>query len=265
MINTQPIEEILEVAIYSGKLKDENPLSLLMVGKPEVGKTSIAMKFAANRKDVFITTDTCYANMVNETLPKVDREGISHIIIPDFLKLLMKKQSTSDHLVTLLNSLMEEGVFNIGFHNSNRQFNGLRCGIITAITDGVLRDHRRNWERIGFLSRCMPVSYSYAPNTVSDIFSYLQQEDYHEEKEIKINTSKNKKSVEGDDVLFQQLEKYARGFGQCTNTYGFRYQKHFQVMAKANALKNKRNKVTQEDIDKVIQMTRYINLDQVQL
>ena len=73
-------------------------------------------------------------------LPRVESREIRHIIIPDLLKALSRKESTVRTFVTLLNGLIEEGVSSVSTYATRRTFEKhVKCSIITAIACQELR------------------------------------------------------------------------------------------------------------------------------
>jgi hypothetical protein len=54
MIKVEPVEKILRIVLASGKLKDEKPLSLLLIAPVECGKTSLIRRYCLKADNVFL-------------------------------------------------------------------------------------------------------------------------------------------------------------------------------------------------------------------
>ncbi|MCD6436469.1 MAG: hypothetical protein J7L15_08855, partial [Clostridiales bacterium] len=119
---------------------------------------------------------------------------------------------------------------------------------------------RKSIKDSGLLSRFIPFSYKYPINKVSEIFKTLENETNDKSVEVpKIN--KEYKEVYGSPELFSQLEIVSTELGRQYGAYGFRAQKSLQRLAKANALMDNRTIVIQKDIDKILHLGNWINLE----
>jgi hypothetical protein len=72
--------------------------------------------------------------------------------------------------VAFLNNLIEEGVAKITTY-ANVWDKEVKANVITAVTDEALEDGRREWAKMGFLSRFIIFSYSYITSTILDGYS----------------------------------------------------------------------------------------------
>ena len=113
MINTQDLEEILALALYSGHIKDEQALSVLLISdRPEAGKSKMAMKFYGNQGVAFLSDATAYA-LWRDYYKEIESGQIKHLIIPEFLAPLSRKSETVQSFVATLQMLIEEGIMEI--------------------------------------------------------------------------------------------------------------------------------------------------------
>ena len=245
MIKIDDIEKIVKLVLSSGFIKNSDPLSLILVGKAGVGKTCIIT--GHNTKKSIVTTDLSKFGLIRELKEK---PNLSHIVIPDFIKVTDKKQSTRKDLISTLNSATEEGLNNLSLYQSAGKFKNKKIGIITSTTKASYSQNKKAWVNIGFVSRMLIVSYDYSEKTRDEILNYIENEKYSSTKAQNIKGLKERK-VETPFELNKQLEEYSKK--------EFRTQKQLQTLAKANALYNQRNKVIQEDIDEIIRLTKYMN------
>lgn len=262
MIGTEKFIEVVQLVLLSGQLKNERPLSLIAVADAESGKTEVLRKFAFNNSVCYLTDATAYG-ITKEILPKIENGNIHHIIIPDLLKPLSRKQSTVAGLITFFNALIEEGVADISTYAQGMTYRKehLRCGLITAITRKALSDRRHGWTSMGFLTRAIPFSYKYSTPRIAEIFKYIIDGKYRDESQEKLKDTKTLKEVKITRHYAQQLLPFTYQFAEANKIYGFRFQKCLQVLAQSNALKNGRNAVTTKDIKKVSGFMEWINLD----
>lgn len=265
MLFVDAFQTLIERTLWTGWLTDEKPVSLILISRPESGKTQLIQKFKDNKGITFLTDVTAYG-IIQKILPKIDfKQPLNHILIPDLLNPLSKQTATSRGFIQFMNSLIEEGVLEIQTYAVALPFQqrreGIKCGLITSITSGSFVKRRHKWVEIGFLSRLLPVSFSYTSRVSGEIIKSIVRSEYHNEESIILNFPEEKQQVKDNPVLYEQFIPYSIRLGQAQNIYGFRYQKQFQTLAKANALAEGRKEVMQTDIDWVCAVAEWINLD----
>jgi len=261
MLHIEPLKKIIVYCLISGKIKNEKPLSLIIAANPESGKSEVVKKFKEINGVVYLTDCTAHG-ITKEILPRIETGGIHHIMIPDLLNPLSRKQSTVQTFITFMNALIEEGVAEISTYATGMTMRKteLRCGLITAITKDKLSDKRHEWARMGFLSRAIPFSYSYSQQQVREIMEYIVNEKYHSETKEKLKIPANTKDIKLAKPLARMLMPEAYKFADANTTYGFRMQKQLQTLMKSIALYNGRKKCTKSDFNEVMFLLQWINL-----
>lgn len=264
MIELETLTVMIMLTLYTAYLKNvQKPNSLLIIAKPESGKTEALKKFIPNKNVAYLSDVTAFG-IERDYLPKIETGEIRHIIIPDLLKPLSRKESTVKTFITCMNALIEEGVSSVSTYATRRTSEKqVKCGIITAITGDELRDQRHNWGRIGFLSRIVPFSYSYGMQTVRKVFDSILGLDYLAEYNIEL------KRIPKQDREIRLPRKYAQAIlpstttiAQAQETYGFRLQKQFQALMQASALERGRKAVNSVDVDRVLHLMNWVNFDE---
>lgn len=246
MIKLENLQKILKLVLLTGNLKNHKPVSLLIVGKSGNGKTELIKSF--KKKSLAIFTDLTYTGLL-DALKKDTR--IKHVLIPDFIKITQKKRSTSDNFVSLLNAMTEEGIGKVKLWNNDEDFKDKQIGLITATTKASFGQNKERWASFGFIQRMLIVSYDYSNETIEEIIDFIVKEEYLNDKKTKIKETGKK--VESSEKLNRQLIKIADN--------NFRNLKTLQSLAKANAITRKDNKVNQEDINEIIRLSKYMNLN----
>jgi hypothetical protein len=268
LVNVESIEKIVKATLASGRLKDEKPLSCILIAPPEGAKTEIIRKHSLKTENVFYTTDATAYGIIRDTNQLQDFASgeLTHIVIPDLLTCLGRKQETVTTFIHFMNALIEEGVVNISTYAIN--FKGTvkaRAGLITAIPPGPFFDKRRHWERIGFLSRALPVSYEYSLGTRIKILQYIQTQQHLKEIIERLKLPKKPKLVKLSYNLAKQIEPFAMhlaaSHSKYQSIYGFRYQRHLQTFAKALALLEGKDTVDDQCIKELEKLAEYMNLD----
>ena len=178
MIKLDSIKKLMECAVISGYLKDEQPISLFLIGRPESGKSEL-IKVMRDFPNTFYTNDLSYKGCVDYVLPEVENNKISHILIPDFINIVSHKKAAAT-LVPLLNSLMSEGLKDLKIYGTKKEYRDpLFCGVITGITKEIFDKKIIYWRNIGFLTRMLVVTYGYTQLTKMAIHEYIRSGNYN--------------------------------------------------------------------------------------
>lgn len=273
MINTGNLENLMKYAVASGKLLDEKPLSMLFIASPECGKTSILRKFSLKNDGIFYTTDATAYGIIRDTdnlrdFARKDAKRLHHIVIPDLLTCLARRQSTVNTFIHFMNSLIEEGVVNISTygtklgHHSDKKIE-IKAGLITSITPAVFKDKRYRWNNIGFLSRVLPVSYKYKLSTRMEIFNFIKSEKYLKEKleALKVPRETKSRKIVLPRKYSDLAEGYAISLADAQKVYGFRMQKQFQTLLKSIALVMHKKEVDEKVFEEFKRVVDYINFN----
>jgi hypothetical protein len=127
---------------------------MLLVSDTEMGRTQILEVFM-NLKPVIWANDLSAHIIVDEIAPQIEK-GKTHILIPDLLKVLGHQKTVTRNTMTMLNSIMEEGLKNVMFYGTRKEFSHpVRCGVIAAITRDAYKAREQYWRSIGFVGRCL--------------------------------------------------------------------------------------------------------------
>ncbi len=105
--------KLVNLTILAGRVKNAKPISMLLIGDTETGKTQILEVFM-NLKSIIWANDLSAKIIVDEVAPLAEK-GKAHILIPDLLKVLSHQKVVARNTVTMLNSIMEEGLKNVMF------------------------------------------------------------------------------------------------------------------------------------------------------
>ena len=269
MIKTADVQKMVALALTSGHVLNEKPVSLLIVSdRPESGKTEIVKKFIGTT-GVDFCNDISAFGIRRDLYKKISNGEIRHIVIPELLTPLSKK-ATSEALVGTLQTLTEDGTMSVhvGFTKEIESTSQRILGVIGCLPRLQYMEHRLEWTTSGFLSRFLVVSYKYDGETVDTIFRSIANCDYQAEVarplifdsdvDIKIPFEISRKCVD----LAESITKQARERG---STYGFREAKFIIRMVKANVLLDRvlnqsdRDTATESDFDDFSKLVYLIN------
>jgi hypothetical protein len=259
-----PLIDMVLLTILTAYVKNiSKPNSLLIVAKPESAKTEVMKKFSINRNIAYLTDATAFG-IQRDYFKSIEDGQVRHIVIPDLLRPLGRKEATVRSFTTMMNGLIEEGIAGVSTFASTRlpSEKHVKCGLVTAITTDEFKDNRHNWKRIGFLSRLVPFSYSYGLQTVNKVFQSILGLDYLDERPIPLDIPKDDKIIKLPRKYAQAILPTTATIAKAQETYGFRLQKQFQALLQASALERGRRAVNKGDVQRVLGLMNWVNFDE---
>ena len=244
LIRVEALKKIIECTLISPYIANEKPLSLLIVAKPESGKSTVMKQYRECKGVVYLTDCTAYG-LTREILPKIVSGEIKTIMIPDLITPLSKATKTRQSFVAFLNNLIEEGVAKMTTYATvwNKEVN---ANVITAVTDEELRDSRHNWAKIGFLSRFILFSYSYSISTITEILNAYSEHGLTLGK-IDLEFPKAHVDIKLSPELADKIDPIVMKIGEQFRIYGLRAKINFRSLLKCLAYRNGKKTVSAEE------------------
>ena len=280
MFGLDDIGKTIELCLWSAYIKGEQPVSCIITAPPEAGKTVVLMKYSDNEGCIVLTDATAFGIM-RDYGEKIKERKVRDIIIPDLIKPMSRGKDTVNTFVAFLNSIIEEGFLSsstyaetIGLQDSNNKPIPIKCGLITTMARDILADGRHHWAHMGFISRLLLVSYEYNATTQFKIHESIAERKYHDETKVTLKLPSEDVTIalEKDEAdVLAKLAAMSADFGikdskgKPIKAYGFRLQKNLQRLAMASALSEGRYVVDGHDIEVIVELAKYINLNYTQL
>jgi hypothetical protein len=268
---------LIQLVEISGYIKDgEAPLSINLIANPESGKTKMIQSFLCPQ--TFETSDLSAKMITDVIIPKLEKNEIHHIIIPDMIKVLSHKKDTVESTITFLNALMEEGIkqqtfFGQSFSMSERK----KCGLVTSMTPDFFYLMFRFFHRIGHDTRYLPVSFTYSNDTIFTIHKAICDGLLFDEL-TKMKTITKKNIIIPKDIatsimnlVLLTINNQKKDFIRVQTRggkqklipiefYGFRLQKQYRKLIQSIALIDGRKIVDQNDLNEFLSLVDYIRL-----
>ena len=257
-----PLDTVISIVgdvLKTGRIKGESAMGCMVIAPPEHGKSDEVLKLFSEDPGISWCNDLSSNPLIQKILPEIEAKRITHIVIPDFLKILSHGKKTTMSLLTNLNSLTAEGIKAINFFGVERTFRyPIKAGVVMAITQEAFARRRQYWREIGFLSRCPPVSYQYSKETMKMIHGMIERGEYTNSPHIKLPKSSRKISIstEHSKTINLLQEAWRSKLGSYT---GFRFHKQLRVLVKAIAYDDK--KVEDRHIERLKEYLAFMNFD----
>lgn len=271
--------------MWSGALKGERPLSIMIIASVGAGKTTMLKKVhqkgsiekvtigrGEKAKEVEVrqihgsvlyTTSTTPYVLCNRYGQLLKSGQIKHIAIPDFLSIMSLPRQIYANTLNFYNSLVEEGVLSIESRDSRFVTEvPVQIGLLSTIAKQDLDHRQEEWANIGFLSRILPVSFSYKNNTMTAIRKSIKQRDYLKEVEgFNIDLPSEPQYIDLPQDIADTIEQVALETKDANDTLGARRQKQLQVFCMARALAQGRKRVNDSDIALLQNYKKYFNTE----
>ena len=184
-------------------------------------------------------------------------------ITGDFIRILAHPHETRQQTLTFLAGLIEDGIGKMAvgpkFYAVKAAY---KCGLITALPREVFQDERHGWNKMGLLSRLLPISFDYTPETARAVMLSICQEEYHQYKPTHVDFPAGQCDITLPPELSRQLVPYSERLAksEAADRYGYRNQKQLQRLLKASCIERGNNVVDEEDLHRVIRLSRFLNL-----
>lgn len=270
MIGTEKLDHLISTILMSAHIAGERPLSALIVARVESGKTELLQRFARNPGILLLDDSTAFG--ITRRILKDQKQGlqINHILLPDLIIPLSRNRDTVATLIAFLSCLIEEGVTSLETYATTVQLKiPLRAGLVAAIAKEEFVSNRRSWARVGFMSRMLPLSFSYSAATVVRIKEFIAKRAYHQDSSItlafpEVSLPIDLPAIHANTLMLLSSEVSKRQ-DEATRIYGFRLQRQLQTFAMAHALLDGRDIVADSDVDATASLSSFWDLSYSQL
>jgi len=222
IVDVQPLIDIITLTLQSAFVTDNidgyRPSSLLLIAKPESGKTTSMTQFDY-LPFIYYSDEISVKPLIDKVFPEIQTKKIRFVMTSDILNSIKKQASTKEPLLQTLKSLVDEGVKKIDTYHKYYTFkNRIKAGLIAGITRSELYANQgryslySDFQRYGFLSRLIPFTYEYPIDRLDRIFHYVMSGEAENSNVVisKIKQLKKEKFYEPKEELFSRLQARAR-------------------------------------------------------
>ena len=260
----------MELAIWSAALDSEEvPVSILLVGSPENGKSRCVLQFDSPWLKVF-SAFTAWG-LINRhfklmsTVPAGEVWG-RVLVVSDLTALLSHGSAVSDDIFKTLMLYQTDGIRQIqSFHTQFDMPRPLRGSVIAACTTDQFQSQRKVWNKSGFTSRFLVISWRYDEDTLREISHQIWYPPENDFSKIKLPIPLMQKPVATplnyEHLLEVMAKEYVANLGLTQDAYGNRFREAMRRLVKAHALRRGSEVVEQIDIERVAYLVeKYANL-----
>lgn len=264
LVRLEPIIEILRAAIWTGKLSDEKPVSVMLIAAQESAKTE-ALKYFRGTPTLRYLSDltsrglTPYRNEIQEGT-------LRHVVLLDLVRILCHGKGVSERTIQTLASLMEEGESETSDGGGRERWNNFpRIGALMGITPSFFKSKRGRWRQTGFLTRFLPLAFSYTDETVKLIHRSIANGARTPEPHPENTLPKLPCQIFCPPNYAMLLSNKAAKLGEEMGSYGFRYHRILRALAKAQARIEGKGQVEKSHVEKVLSWADFFTDREVEI
>ena len=156
------LSEIVETSFYTSSVRDEIPVSLILVGPSGSAKSKLIRRYTSEQ---IHTTDSLTSQGIWEIAQRDTKGEKRFIFMPDINPTLSRRSSTQQATIGNLLTLTGDGTVRIDDGRGEKICQHAPMGMITACTPEIYHRHSRHWYALGLIRRIIPVFYSYSSKT----------------------------------------------------------------------------------------------------
>jgi hypothetical protein len=159
---TKFITEIVKTTLHTVLIKDNLPVSILLIAPSGGGKSQTLLRWKAPWVHVTgdITSQGLFDLMERDTENK-----LRTILLPDFNLPLSHKASVTNLTVANMLSLLSEGIIRVDDGREKKEIKHKPISFISGCTPDMYFCHYRKWKSIGLIRRFLLINYDYSPET----------------------------------------------------------------------------------------------------
>jgi hypothetical protein len=284
LIGKEPEQHIIELVIGTSYIRNENPVSLMILGSSGSGKTELLKKFRNNKGVHARQRFSAYGilqDLINGNIPLLFEKGkklLGHLVTFDISDLLSFKTESINSTIQLMCALTEDGLTAQSTYAISSEelkpFIGLKGGLIVGLNEQAFFNSRKRVKNYlfkgGLINRFVPWSSSESSALHQKIIESIKKQDYLPNAKfvncLQLKTPSSRIEIEFTnkalkDELAEIAEEVSKSVSEDVrvNQDEKRLLKSMIVLAKASALREGRRKVIDKDIDAIRFLSNWMN------
>lgn len=263
LIKLEPIIDIIRASIWTGKLSDEKPISLMLIAEQESAKTE-ALKFFRGTPTLEYISDLTSRGL-SPYKQDIQSGKLKHIVLLDLVRILSHGKGISERTIQTLASLMEEGESATSDAGGREKWDNFpRIGALMGITPSFFKSKRGRWRQTGFMTRFLPVCFCYKESTV-DLIHQSIANGHHAPIPEPERIPHDSYTIFCPPKFSKIISTRAKTLGETMRSYGFRYHRILRALAKAQARIEGKGSVEDSHINKVMLWSEFFTDKEIEI
>ena len=176
LYHIEPIQEIIETVLYTGCLREENPVSIIIVGPSGIGKSMMLSRY---QNEALHHTDSISSQGLFDIAKKDEKGKVRFLLIPDMNPTLSRRASTVQSTIANLLSFTADGTVRVDDGRNEKSCSHAPIGLITAATEDIYNKNAKKWFALGLRRRILPIFFKYSFDTTRKLQELVRQDKIH--------------------------------------------------------------------------------------
>lgn len=171
------LTDITGAFVMTGFVSGVLSQSLMLVGAPGVGKSTIVKRFQ-NAPNTFMVFDITMQGLTEHVLPKLRENDSTHLIIPEYNKLSQRRGETADNLDGWIQGLMT-GELERSYVGPKKidEYADMQLGVLTAMPTTIFDAKHKLLAQSGFLDRTSVLNVQFPKSEMQRIDDAIMRGD----------------------------------------------------------------------------------------
>ena len=270
------LAEILETAIYTMVVKDENPSSLIFVGPSGAGKTKLLKRYD---EPYIHITDSITSNGLFDISKKDQANRKKFILLPDINPTLSRRSATMTATIANLLSVTSDGTVRTDDGRGEKICKHSPMGLLTGCTPEIYEKNAKAWFALGLRRRIIPIFYQYTMETEAALQSHVRNGKIHSQpleiKKLKMPAMNRRPAIsENISLQIENLsEKLAGNLGKLSflekqirkwyvkDIVPVSPHVYLRTMAMAHAIRANSSVVRQKEVEFLISLVSFTDAE----
>lgn len=254
----QRMTDLVSLVLTTGAIQNCTPQSLLIIGEPGSGKTALVERFSDEDDASFNGHSKLVGNLsawgLRNFLKLEAQRGVTHLIVPEFQTLFMRRQDTWASVEGLLLQAMAEGVGDIYNGPEAETYGKARLGVIACMTRDAYMSVRMDFRKTGLGSRFLIVRWTRTKRQIEDAIRRKAKGDLGQLAKVDLRLPDTKRFIGIQPNVTELIIRYCReNFSAEMN----RAYDRFVAMTRAAALRRGVRTATSSDWKTVMELSRF--------
>lgn len=232
LIGVNKLREFVQALVLTGRLKDAQPVSAMIIAEPERGKTSIVVEKQCEALMVMTDITGKGLQFLCQMNPRT-----THFVLNDMGIVGGHSPKTQNFFYSMLMAMTEEGIRAIASPDGVETTTAGRRGFIGCITTSQAVDKRHAWYKRGLARRIVPFHFDYSEALILKIKAEIDKDKAASFNNLEIfKIPEANIFVEIPEKFSMEIRKIADIRALALGQLGISLLKNYRTLAKGHAL-----------------------------
>jgi hypothetical protein len=187
----EPVVEIIETVLYTACVRNEDPISIIIVGPSGVCKSKMLARY---QSEAIHSTDSITSQGLYDVARNDPKGLVRFITMPDMNPTLSRKPATVQSTIANLLSFTSDGTVRIDDGRQAKECKHTPVGLVTAATDDIYNRQAKKWFALGLRRRIIPIFFKYTMETTRKLQALVREDKIHSTSPVPIKIKLTQKA-----------------------------------------------------------------------